>query len=583
MPVDFSKIATTRGRGYRTPNLTRINEGLSELPLDQRAAILGSIIEESGGNPYAKNTSGAYQGLLQWGADRYRPLSRDPETELNNQVQYIKESINNSTDGKSWTHGGKGSGYNSKDETYNTFHDEEAPFDKKFRAFSYGYVRPQGKEDSYQNRLKVGKKVLNKLVVDEVLSKPEPSKVPRYDFDSYVFKPKNKYSEGGYMSNLWESLSMKEKSEMMRVAIANGITSLPEIKQAYNKFAKGGRMNNWTMQDEAGYRYWRQNLPKNLRETDDNIYDMRAAYKAGMQPEWNEEDKSYHLGSRDPESGRILKSPHHSTFLKALVEDAELGYYPTMDSNGKVYTETWEGNKYGNGGYAPSESIKKRITNWEGESMKTNRSFAAEARDFNAAVPAEVRSKLSSKQLDALFSYGYNVGMGNLKRRVLPALTAYTEGKASKEDVQRSMWAAKDNELRGLTTRRNAEREMFGGNYRTSFTGTGKLGLHLDPKEFTYYEDLTPMIDSISIPQLQSDTDDPELRYKAPAIDMALFQQPKEAKAVEPVYNPQEDRLEGLRNFNTVMGLMGQQSPFAALGNNGDAGLLSYIGQIYGN
>ena len=143
------------------------------------------------------------------------------------------------------------------------------------------------------------------------------------------------------------------------------------------------------------------------------------------------------------------------------------------------------------------------------------------------------------------------------------------------------MWAAKDNELRGLTTRRNAEREMFGGNYRTSFTGTGKLGLHLDPKEFTYYEDLTPMINSISIPQLQSDTDDPELRYKAPAIDMALFQQPKETKTVEPVYNPQEDRLEGLRNFNTVMGLMGQQSPFAALGNNGNAGLLSYIGQIY--
>ena len=400
-------------------------------------------------------------------------------------------------------------------------------------------------------------------------------------FENYQFKPKNKYSEGGYMSNLWDNLSMKEKSEMMRVAIANGITSLPEIKQAYNKFAKGGRMNNWTMQDEAGYRYWRQNLPKNLRETDDNIYDMRAAYKAGMQPEWNEEDKSYHLGSRDPESGRILKSPNHSTFLKALIEDAELGYYPTMDSNGKVYTETWEGNKYGNGGYAPSESIKKRITNWEGESMKTNRSFAAEARDFNAAVPAEVRSKLSSKQLDALFSYGYNVGMGNLKRRVLPALTAYTEGKASKEDVQRSMWAAKDNELRGLTTRRNAEREMFGGNYRTSFTGTGKLGLHLDPKEFTYYEDLTPMINSISIPQLQSDTDDPELRYKAPAIDTTLFQQPKEAKAVEPVYNPQEDRLEGLRNFNTVMGLMGQQSPFAALGNNDNAGLLSYIGQIY--
>ena len=290
-------------------------------------------------------------------------------------------------------------------------------------------------------------------------------------FEDYQFKPKNKYSEGGYMDNLWDNLSMKEKAEMMKVAIANGITSLSEIKQAYNKFAKGG--------------------------------------------------------------------------------------------------------------YAPSESIKKRITNWEGESMKTNRSFAAEAKDFNAAVPAEVRSKLSSQQLDALFSYGYNVGMGNLKRRVLPALTAYTEGKASKEDVQRSMWASRDNELRGLTTRRNAEREMFGGNYRTTFTGTGKLGLHMNPKEFTYYEDLTPMIGNINVPQLQSTMNDPELRYKAPTIDMTLFQQPQETKAVEPVYTPQEDRLEGLRNFNTVMGLMSQQSPFAALGNNDNTGLLSYIGQIY--
>ena len=391
----------------------------------------------------------------------------------------------------------------------------------------------------------------------------------------------NLHSEGGYMDNLWDSLSMKEKAEMMKVAIANGITSLPEIKQAYNEFAKGGRMKNWTMEDENGYRYWRQNLPKNLRETNDNDYDMRAAYKAGMEPQWSEEDKSYHLRSRDPESGRILKSPHHPTFLKALVEDAKLGYYPTMDSKGNTYTETWEGNKYGNGGYAPSESIKKRITNWEGESMKTNRSFAAEAKDFNATIPAEVRKKLSSQQLDALFSYGYNVGMGNLKKRVLPALTAYTNGKASKEDVQRSMWASRDNELRGLTTRRNAEREMFGGNYRTTFTGTGKLGVHMDPKEFTYYEDLSPMIDSINIPQLQlpegMDTD-PELKYKAPTIDATLFQTPKK-EVVEPVYNPKQERLEGLRNFNTVLGLMGQQSPFAA--DNGSTGLLSYISKIY--
>lgn len=130
-------------------------------------------------------------------------------------------------------------------------------------------------------------------------------------------------------------------------------------------------------------------------------------------------------------------------------------------------------NIYTNGGYKPSESIKKRITNWEGSSMRTNRSFQAEANDFNRVIPSSIRSKLSQQQLDALYSYGYNVGMGNLKKRVLPTLTNYVQGKASNEDVQKSMWASKDNELRGLTTRRNIERSLFGGKYQTVFTGTG--------------------------------------------------------------------------------------------------------------
>lgn len=130
-------------------------------------------------------------------------------------------------------------------------------------------------------------------------------------------------------------------------------------------------------------------------------------------------------------------------------------------------------NMYANGGYKPSESIKKRITNWEGSSMRTNRSFQAEANDFNRVIPSSIRSKLSQQQLDALYSYGYNVGMGNLKKRVLPTLTNYVQGKASNEDVQKSMWASKDNELRGLTTRRNIERNLFGGKYQTVFTGTG--------------------------------------------------------------------------------------------------------------
>lgn len=294
------------------------------------------------------------------------------------------------------------------------------------------------------------------------------------------YKPRNwfpeyqSYSKGGQLyGNAWDSLPLADKAEMIKVAVANGITALPEIRSAYNEFAKGG--------------------------------------------------------------------------------------------------------------YKPSENIKKKISDWEGSSMKTNRSFEDEARDFNRVVPTEVRDKLTQQQKDALYSYGYNVGMGNLKERVVPTLTAYTKGKASKEDVQRSMWAKRDNELRGLTTRRNAEREMFGGNYRTTFTGTGKLGTHIDPSEYTYYEDLSPMIDNINIPQMQfpdSKATDPTTLYKAPHIDETLFSKP-EVTPEKPVYNPQQERLEGLKRMNTIMVLLGQSTPFAGLVDTSTPGLLSYVNQIY--
>ena len=40
----------------------------------------------------------------------------------------------------------------------------------------------------------------------------------------------------------WDNLSIREKADMMRAAIRNGITTLPEIKQAYNEFAEGGNI-----------------------------------------------------------------------------------------------------------------------------------------------------------------------------------------------------------------------------------------------------------------------------------------------------------------------------------------------------
>ena len=133
----------------------------------------------------------------------------------------------------------------------------------------------------------------------------------------------------------------------------------------------------------------------------------------------------------------------------------------TLDGYDNAYQE--EAHEYLKGGYKPSAAIKNRIANWEGSSMQTNRSFAAEAKDFWNAIPSNVKSKLSQQQADALYSYSYNVGAGNFKKRVVPSLERYFNGNGSVEDVQRHMYATRDKDYRGLAKRRAVERAMFAG------------------------------------------------------------------------------------------------------------------------
>lgn len=91
------------------------------------------------------------------------------------------------------------------------------------------------------------------------------------------------------------------------------------------------------IQNTVAYNQWKSTLPKNLQiETPD--YDLYGAFQAGLQPQWNDEDKSYHLGSRDPRNGRILKRPGHPTFGQAIYNDMSLGYYPIY-KDGEIYTE----------------------------------------------------------------------------------------------------------------------------------------------------------------------------------------------------------------------------------------------------
>ena len=572
------------------------------------------------------------------------------------------------------------------------------------------------------------------------------------EIKSYM-KKHNLHDKGGYLNKTWGSLSLADKAEMIKVAVANGIITLPEIRQAYNKFAEGGGLNDGDDLTKLGgftsptlnVELKQQENPGevvaqkpqisapsgnivnvNNRNTDTEtafrnyldspIIMTRLAKQYGsdqvdtklqeMKDRFNKTSIiEGNFGSSYNNKGNIYIDTNATTpwmsnkFAKPIIISHELAHtmYPSNDFNvgksttylnkitptekgakniyrtedvGKTtdsyedstlghdkqdyekaamvyevrehmrklglwdytsgqeltpemwqkYNSIYKRNRLGNytndenavdslnnlalntspvmeevnyaanggtlkkSGYSPSSLIKKKISDWEGSSMKTNRSFEAETKDFNRVIPEEIRSKLSSQQLDALYSYGYNVGMGNLKERVVPTLTAYIEGKASREDVQRSMWAKRDNKLRGLTDRRNAEREMFGGNYRTKFTGTGGLGIHLDPSEYTIPQSFFDNFNAgISLPQMQMPNGidaDPETLYKTPSIDETLFSKP-EVTQEEPVYNPQQERIEGLKRMTTVMGLLGQSTPFTGLADTGTPGLLSYINQIY--
>lgn len=113
-----------------------------------------------------------------------------------------------------------------------------------------------------------------------------------------------------------------------------------------------------------GYWDWRNSLPDNLKYTDDTEYNMRGAYESGAQPIL-ENDGFYHLPTRNPQTGEILKTSLHPTFWKGLAEDAKIGYN-TYFVGDKVYTKSKEEgpiNVYADGGEVgnPDDDFTKAI------------------------------------------------------------------------------------------------------------------------------------------------------------------------------------------------------------------------------
>jgi hypothetical protein len=90
------------------------------------------------------------------------------------------------------------------------------------------------------------------------------------------------------------------------------------------------------LEDEE-YKNWKSTLPENLQQETEE-YDLYGAYKSGMQP-IEVAPGEYHMSSRDPKTGRILKSEDHETFSESVIEDEKLGYVTYKSNDGNIYSK----------------------------------------------------------------------------------------------------------------------------------------------------------------------------------------------------------------------------------------------------
>lgn len=87
--------------------------------------------------------------------------------------------------------------------------------------------------------------------------------------------------------------------------------------------------------NDPQYIEWREQLPENLKNTDEREYNLYGAYQSGAEPHLEED--GYHLPSRNQATGEILKRKNHPTYQQALDEDRKAGYYP-VEKNGVTFT-----------------------------------------------------------------------------------------------------------------------------------------------------------------------------------------------------------------------------------------------------
>lgn len=165
------------GKGtHRTMDVDGMNmiyDALYDKGFNQRQieAVLGNIIEESGGNSYAVSDYGGFKGLFQESDKRYPPkeFEKDKERFKGDKRGYINYMID-----RFYDHVQDAGMYSIKDTKYNKaihavseFMSEDPDTDYSY-PLVYAFEAPSDKEGTYKNRKSVSNLISQSYVLDNV-------------------------------------------------------------------------------------------------------------------------------------------------------------------------------------------------------------------------------------------------------------------------------------------------------------------------------------------------------------------------------------------------------------------------------
>lgn len=161
--------------------MNMIYDALYDKGFNQRQieAVLGNIIEESGGNPYAVSEDGKFRGLFQEYYKRYPPkeFERDKERFKSDKRGYINYMID-----RFYDHVQDAGMYSIKDTKYdkaihavNEFMSEDPDTDYSY-PLVYAFEAPSDKEGTYKNRKSVSNLISQSYVTDNVNNSDDADK-----------------------------------------------------------------------------------------------------------------------------------------------------------------------------------------------------------------------------------------------------------------------------------------------------------------------------------------------------------------------------------------------------------------------